>query len=151
MMTRSTFVLAALVITGCAASPLSPTPTQTPSPTVTAPTTPQPVAAPAPAPAPTTPAPSTPAPAPTMIVYDATTTAVHWYGAALFGETFTVTRTADQITIGDLTLPILSQPGPLAGDLTAGDWRGVGTFSIEGGQWTFSGTAGLGSGSIARR
>ncbi|MGH9411072.1 MAG: hypothetical protein ACRD1V_16640 [Vicinamibacterales bacterium] len=121
-------------------------PTPADAPPAPAPT-PTPTPAPDPAPAPA------PAPAPTTVVYAATVTSVHWYGAPLFpSPAFTVTRYADHIHFEEsgVDLPIVTQHAPLSGDFSAGDSRGVGLFSILNGTlWTFSGSAGLGSGPIA--
>lgn len=79
-------------------------------------------------------------------------TNVHWYRTPLFpSPTFTVTRYADHIHFDEsgVDLPIVSQQTPLTGDFSAGDARGVGVFSTTNGtMWSFSGTSGLGSGSI---
>ncbi|HEY3886123.1 MAG TPA: hypothetical protein VGL62_12985 [Vicinamibacterales bacterium] len=155
------YVLGSLVLlagfaVGCGSqNPVAPTSvsaqsaaTVTSGPTPTdAPPTPPPAPTPTPLPAPA------PAPAPATVVYAATVTNVHWYGAPLFpSPAFTVTRYADHIHFEEsgVDLPIVTQHAPLTGDFSAGDSRGVGLFSIiNGTMWTFSGSAGLGSGPIA--
>jgi hypothetical protein len=149
----------AIIAVGCGGSPTAPAaaqservtaistpaPAPAPAPSPSPAPSPDPAPAPAPGPAPVPPAP-TPAPADAGTRYTAHVDTIHWYGEPLFtSPTFELTRYADRITFGSVTLPIVSQ-----------DARGLVartsemTFTVVDAAWTFNGLAGTGSGTLSK-
>lgn len=71
---------------------------------------------------------------------------IHWYTDPLFGETFELTRYADRIAFGSITLPIVQQD-----DRSFTARNAEMTFAAIGSSWTFNGHAGTGQGTLSRK
>jgi len=111
---------------------------------------PEPTPAPSPAPVPTpAPAPTpTPAPAPPEPVarYTAHVDSAQWFDAPVFtSPTFDVTRFADRIVLGSVSVPIVYQD-----DRSLIARTSEMTFSVADATWTFNGLAGQAAGTLAK-
>lgn len=144
----------ALFASGCGGSPTAPSkPGEGAVTAVTPAPAPEPTPAPTPAPIPTpTPIP-TPAPAPTpgppepVTRYTASVDYEHWYGKPLFtSPTFEVTRYADRIVLGSISLPILYQD-----DRSLIARTNEMNLSVVSDDWTFTGVAGMAAGTWSSR
>ena len=146
-------VALALFATGCGGGPTAPSKPAAGTLAISTPTpapTPEPAPTPAPAPAPAPPPAPTPAPAPTppepVTRYTAHVDVVHWFGAPLFtSPTFEITRYADRIVLGSVSLPILYQD-----DRSLIARTSEMTFSIVDAGWTFNGIQGAGAGTLSK-
>src|SRR4051812_40631757 len=137
-----------LFIAACGGGPTAPTSTDTSKTAVVSPPSePAPVPGPAPAPGPT-PAPAPPAPVPGEPVtrYTAHVDTAHWYGAPLFpSPTFEVSRYADRVVLGTLTVPIVYQD-----DRNVIARTSEMSFSVVDSDWTFNSTSGTAAGTLSR-
>jgi hypothetical protein len=105
---------------------------------------PEPTPAPVPAPVPT-PAPA-PAPSEPVARYTAHVDSAQWFNAPVFtSPTFEVTRYADRIVLGSVSVPIVYQD-----DRSLIARTSEMTFSVADATWTFNGVAGQAAGTLAK-
>jgi hypothetical protein len=142
----------ALFASGCGGSPTEPSkpgdgiaaasnPVPNPNPAPTPTPTPAPTPTPTPVPTPT------PAPPEPVTRYTGHVDYEHWFGEPLFtSPTFDVTRYADRIVLGSVSVPILYQDD---GKLIARTSEI--TFSVVNDEWTFNGVAGQATGRLVKQ
>ena len=137
----------ALFASGCGGSPTAPSKPDGPVAVAVANPAPDPEPTPAPTPAPA-PAPTpTPAPPEPVTRYTGNVDYAHWFGAPLFtSPTFDVTRYADRIVLGSVTVPILYQDDRKLIARTSEM-----NFSVVDDDWTFNGVAGQATGRLSKQ
>ena len=131
--------------TASANSPLAITNPPGPAPAPEPTPAPSPAPVPTPAPAPTPPAPA-PAPPEPVARYTAHVDSAQWFDAPVFtSPTFDVTRFADRIVLGSVSVPIVYQD-----DRSLIARTSEMTFSVADATWTFNGLAGQAAGTLAK-
>jgi hypothetical protein len=153
---KRTLIAVALLASACSGNPTAPTPAPVPVQAAlapaSAPETPPPAVEPPPAPTTPVPTPVVALPAPSRELYDGYTANGHWYGQARVPERFTLEVTADALVVGGTLFPLLLK---VDGSYTAGTYPAE-TFTASRGSsgawgWTYTGSAGMASGSLEAR